>query len=263
MNLINFSKLNILHRRRFLRLSGGSVALLGLAGCSTSGTTLAFVQGNALPPLVPNDSRPPSDIDRTYYASIYAARPEEKFPIPALPVERIDPAYFRQFVDDPTGERPGTVVVDTAHHFLYLTVENGKAMRYSVGLGRAGFEWAGRGVIQYKRAWPRWTPPDEMVARQPSSNPTASPMAAWTPVSTTPWGHARSISSRTERTHSTVSTARRNGGRSASQCLQDACVCSEMNQRLPIPIRAARKVGEVLKYMDAEQAVTTDYRKYI
>jgi len=38
---------------------------------------------------------------------------------------------------------------------------------------------------------------------------------------------------------------------------------TQMNQRLPIPIRAARKVGEVLKYMDAEQAVTTDYRRYI
>ena len=40
-------------------------------------------------------------------------------------------------------------------------------MRYGVGLGRAGFEWSGRGVIQYKRAWPKWTPPDEMIARQP------------------------------------------------------------------------------------------------
>lgn len=83
-----------------------------------------------------------SEVDLSYYASIYAARPEEKFPLPSIPVERIDPVYFRQPVDDPTGERPGTIVVDTANHFLYLTAENGKAMRYGVGLGRAGFEWS-------------------------------------------------------------------------------------------------------------------------
>ena len=38
---------------------------------------------------------------------------------------------------------------------------------------------------------------------------------------------------------------------------------TQMNQRLPIPIRAARKVGEVLKYMDEGQTVSTDYRRYI
>ena len=36
-----------------------------------------------------------------------------------------------------------------------------------VGIGREGFAWSGRGVIQWKQAWPKWTPPDEMVARQP------------------------------------------------------------------------------------------------
>jgi len=40
-------------------------------------------------------------------------------------------------------------------------------MRYGVGLGREGYAWSGRGVIQWKQKWPRWTPPDEMVARQP------------------------------------------------------------------------------------------------
>ena len=40
-------------------------------------------------------------------------------------------------------------------------------MRYGVGIGREGFAWDGRGVIQWKQAWPRWTPPDSMIARQP------------------------------------------------------------------------------------------------
>jgi lipoprotein-anchoring transpeptidase ErfK/SrfK len=59
------------------------------------------------------------------------------------------------------------VVVDTSNHFLYLVRENGQAMRYGVGLGRAGFEWSGRALIQWKRKWPKWTPPAEMIAREP------------------------------------------------------------------------------------------------
>ena len=70
-------------------------------------------------------------------------------------------------VDDPTGERPGTIVVDTADRFLYLVRDDGKALRYGVGIGRDGFAWSGRAQIAYKRAWPTWTPPSEMIGRQP------------------------------------------------------------------------------------------------
>ena len=101
------------------------------------------------------------------YDAMYAAQPDEPFPLPAIPYKRINQKFLRQWVDDPTGERPGTLVIDVSNHFLYLTYPGGKAMRYGVGLGRAGFEWAGAGVIQYKRQWPRWTPPDEMIKRQP------------------------------------------------------------------------------------------------
>jgi lipoprotein-anchoring transpeptidase ErfK/SrfK len=104
---------------------------------------------------------------RSEGAVLYAAKADEQFPLPAIPYDRIDPRFYRQMVDDPTGEAPGTLVVDTGSHFLYFTYPNGRAMRYGVGLGRAGFAWAGRGKIQYKRQWPKWTPPDEMIARQP------------------------------------------------------------------------------------------------
>ena len=80
---------------------------------------------------------------------------------------RIDPKYYRQAVPNPTGEQPGTVVVDTSNHFLYFVGNMGDAIRYGVGLGREGFEWSGRGVIQWKQKWPRWFPPDEMIDRQP------------------------------------------------------------------------------------------------
>jgi lipoprotein-anchoring transpeptidase ErfK/SrfK len=101
------------------------------------------------------------------YASIYGEKLDEAYPLPAIPYEKIDRRFLRQVVKDPTGQPPGTLVVDTGNHFLYLTQGNGQAMRYGVGLGRQGFAWSGRGVIQYKRKWPKWTPPVEMVARQP------------------------------------------------------------------------------------------------
>lgn len=98
---------------------------------------------------------------------MYGAMRDGGFDLPAVPIERIDPRFYRQMVDDPTGEAPGTVVVDTSNHFLYFTQPGGRAMRYGVGLGRAGFDWSGRGIIEWKQEWPRWCPPEEMIGRQP------------------------------------------------------------------------------------------------
>jgi lipoprotein-anchoring transpeptidase ErfK/SrfK len=101
------------------------------------------------------------------YATMYAPVVDQGFEVPGVPYRKIDQRYLRQIVPNTTGEQPGTIVVDTSQHFLYLVMENGQAMRYGVGLGREGFEWAGRGVIEWKQAWPRWFPPEEMIARQP------------------------------------------------------------------------------------------------
>jgi lipoprotein-anchoring transpeptidase ErfK/SrfK len=101
------------------------------------------------------------------YATMYAPVVHQGFEVPGVPYRKIDQRYLRQIVPNTTGEQPGTIVVDTSQHFLYLVMENGQAMRYGVGLGREGFEWAGRGVIEWKQAWPRWFPPEEMIARQP------------------------------------------------------------------------------------------------
>ena len=99
--------------------------------------------------------------------SLYGPVLDEGHEIPAVPWRKIPPQFLRQYVADPTGQPPGTVVVDTADHFLYVVQPGGQALRYGVGLGRAGFEWAGNAVVQYKRKWPRWTPPDSMIGRQP------------------------------------------------------------------------------------------------
>lgn len=106
---------------------------------------------------------PPS----SQYEAMYAERIDGGYRIPAVPYRQIDARYYRQEVADPFGERPGTIIVDTGNRFLYLTQQGGRSMRYGVGIGRAGFSWSGRGVIQWKQAWPKWTPPDEMIARQP------------------------------------------------------------------------------------------------
>lgn len=78
-----------------------------------------------------------------------------------------DPRFLRQLAPYRTGERPGTIVVDTGAHYLYLVLGNGWAMRYGIGVARDGFEWSGTHNVTAKREWPGWTPPAEMRQRQP------------------------------------------------------------------------------------------------
>ena len=73
----------------------------------------------------------------------------------------------RQVVNYATREAPGTIIIDTPHTYLYLVMGNGQAMRYGIGVGRDGFTWAGTQSITKKAEWPDWTPPPEMIARQP------------------------------------------------------------------------------------------------
>jgi lipoprotein-anchoring transpeptidase ErfK/SrfK len=73
----------------------------------------------------------------------------------------------RQVVAYPTGEAPGTIVIDTPHTYLYLVLGSGKAMRYGIGVGREGFTWSGTQAISRKQEWPDWIPPAEMLQRQP------------------------------------------------------------------------------------------------
>ena len=73
----------------------------------------------------------------------------------------------RTSVSYPTKYKPGTIVIDTAARWLYLIEGNGSALRYGVGVGRSGFQWKGTHKITAKRENPDWTPPPEMIARQP------------------------------------------------------------------------------------------------
>lgn len=140
-------------RRAFLV----GVGALALGGCSTTlpSAPMAVV---VAPPRAPTPQ-------------MYAAMPDEQFPIPAVDTRKLDRRFWRAEVDYPTQERAGTLIVDTPGKYLYHVLPGGRATRYGIGVGREGFAWAGRAIVAYKRKWPRWTPPDSMVERQPELVP--------------------------------------------------------------------------------------------
>jgi lipoprotein-anchoring transpeptidase ErfK/SrfK len=80
---------------------------------------------------------------------------------------QLDPEWQKQMVLYRTTEPPGTIIVSTAERHLYLVQPGGRALRYGIGVGRDGFQWQGMVVITNKKEWPDWTPPPEMIARQP------------------------------------------------------------------------------------------------
>ena len=79
----------------------------------------------------------------------------------------LDPEFRKTAVLYRTNEAPGTIIVVTAERHLYLVQGNGRALRYGIGVGREGFQWQGLVNITRKAEWPDWTPPPEMIARQP------------------------------------------------------------------------------------------------
>ncbi|MGX9391073.1 L,D-transpeptidase [Nitrobacteraceae bacterium UC4446_H13] len=80
---------------------------------------------------------------------------------------QLPPQFQRQMVLYRTTEPPGTIIVHTSERFLYLVQGNGRAIRYGVRVGREGFQWQGLLKITRKAEWPDWTPPPEMIQRQP------------------------------------------------------------------------------------------------
>ncbi len=113
-----------------------------------------------------------TDADRRNYAAL----DRERFPLPAVELERLDPRFRRQEVSYQTTEPPGTVVVDTPNRYLYLVSGGGRALRYGIEVGREGFGWSGVANVARKAEWPVWTPPREMVARDARTAPYAQGM---------------------------------------------------------------------------------------
>jgi lipoprotein-anchoring transpeptidase ErfK/SrfK len=63
--------------------------------------------------------------------------------------------------------KPGTIVINTAERKLYLVQGDGTALQYGIGVGRVGFTWKGVRKVTAKKEWPSWTPPEQMLKRQP------------------------------------------------------------------------------------------------
>src|SRR5471030_1114116 len=79
----------------------------------------------------------------------------------------LDPEFRRTAVLYRTTEAPGTIIISTAERHLYVIQPGGRALRYGIGVGRDGFQWQGLVKITQKKEWPDWTPPEEMIQRQP------------------------------------------------------------------------------------------------
>jgi len=81
--------------------------------------------------------------------------------------EQLDPKWQKTVVFYRTTEPPGTIIVQSDQRYLYVVQPGGRALRYGIGVGRDGFRWQGLVKITQKKEWPDWTPPDEMIERQP------------------------------------------------------------------------------------------------
>ncbi len=135
-------------------------------------TWLAGASGMAVAGCVPQQPQSVANVPArpripSSYRLMYGPIPQARFPIPAVDLTRVPRRFWRREVTYPSSQPVGTLIVDTDKFFLYLIQENGKAIRYGVGLGRAGFGWKGEARIHHKTRWPTWTPPAEMIAREP------------------------------------------------------------------------------------------------
>jgi len=144
----------LFNRRSFLFGSAASLGALGLAGCVSDGMSLAEAQ------------------------KMYGPVPEEKFPIPAVDASKIDPKYYRRTVPYDSNETAGTIIVDPKNYYVYRIEGEGNATRYGANVGRAGFLWSGEAYVGRKAEWPVWTPPKEMIQRQPEAAKYAGGMPA-------------------------------------------------------------------------------------
>lgn len=91
-----------------------------------------------------------------------------------VPTADMGPTFERYEVEDPTGQPPGTIVVNTKEKLLFFVLPNGHAMRYGVATGRDAYGWTGTATIKRMAEWPRWMPPKDMLERWPHLKPVAA-----------------------------------------------------------------------------------------
>ncbi|MER2508027.1 L,D-transpeptidase [Amaricoccus sp.] len=129
--------------------------------------SLLVLQGCVAEDMAAVTTPPPPTAEATDPA-FYAARADGNRMLSAIDVAAFHPALLRNRVPFETKEAPGTIVIDTKGPFLYLVEPDGMALRYGISIGKEGFGWTGDGRIAREARWPTWTPPPEMIARDPS-----------------------------------------------------------------------------------------------
>jgi lipoprotein-anchoring transpeptidase ErfK/SrfK len=157
------SRPSVQPRPRESRLGGGFIEFM-MTGANAAPTTGAMY--NEPPPVSMTHAQVHAQAPATYNvppSQQYASLAPASGAIEGQPSEE----YRRQEVDYSGAEKPGTIIIDTPQKFLFLVQPGGRALRYGIGVGRPGFEWAGVKRISRKAEWPDWTPPPEMLLRRP------------------------------------------------------------------------------------------------
>ncbi|MCA1531173.1 L,D-transpeptidase [Bradyrhizobium sp. NBAIM03] len=147
---------------RAVALSAVAVSAIAFAGAAKAAPVQIFPFFQPLPPMTaPQPLQPYQPSYQPYQAPTYQTEPEDQDAV-ELPAR-----FRRQTVSYATREAPGTIIIDTPNTYLYYVLGNGQALRYGIGVGRDGFTWSGIQSVSRKAEWPAWTPPPEMIARQP------------------------------------------------------------------------------------------------
>jgi lipoprotein-anchoring transpeptidase ErfK/SrfK len=148
----------ISHSRRAAALGAFAIGTLAFS-CAFSGSAAAAPQPQLFP--FPFILLPPIETAPPPVASVPQAQDD------GGTVYEMPARLKRQIVNYASREAPGTIIIDTPNTYLYYVLGGGRAIRYGIGVGRDGFTWSGVQAITKKAEWPDWTPPPEMIARQP------------------------------------------------------------------------------------------------
>jgi lipoprotein-anchoring transpeptidase ErfK/SrfK len=146
-----------LHSRHLILVAALAIGTVSIAGPAQAAPPLPFPFLLAPPSYQPDQA-----------LSYQPAEPQAAAPSADDRAAYELPARLRrQVVSYASRETPGTVIIDTPHTYLYYILGGGQALRYGIGVGRDGFTWSGVQSVTRKAEWPDWTPPPEMIARQP------------------------------------------------------------------------------------------------
>ena len=127
----------------------GLFSSLALTGCTTTSNDTARIETTKI------------------FSDSYGQVTDAGYALPAIPISKVDPKFHRQIVSYSSGEKPGTIIVNTRERFLYYILSGDRAVRYGIGVGKQGFAWSGEAYVAWKQEWPTWHPPKEMAVRKP------------------------------------------------------------------------------------------------